>query len=240
MDFKTTPAHRVALVSQMFVYGFAKVVPLQIYFPFFFRFLEPFRNFSPMGLLWSSIGISPAYVIFAGCAELAGGVLLIFPRTVTLGALVCLADMIQVFVLNMTYDVPVKLLSFHLILLSLLLLAPNRSRLFNFFLRNQLAGLLLTSGPLFRSVRANRIVRVVLAVLWSWMIAANLWDVRRGWHEVGGGRPNSALAGIWEIEQLTVDGQPQPLLVTNASLWRRITFDYPSWVHVQCARWMRR
>jgi hypothetical protein len=65
------------------------------------------------------------------------------------------------------------------------------------------------------------------------MIAANLWDVRRGWHEVGGGRPNSALAGIWEIEQLTVDGQPQPLLVTNASLWRRITFDYPSWVHVQ-------
>ena len=31
--------------------------------------------------------------------------------------------MIQVFMLNMTYDVPVKLLSFHLILLSLFLLS---------------------------------------------------------------------------------------------------------------------
>lgn len=27
----------------------------------------------------------------------------------TLGALVCLADLVQVFMLNMTYDVPVKL-----------------------------------------------------------------------------------------------------------------------------------
>ncbi len=223
---------RVALVSQMFVYGFAKVVPLQIYFPFPFKFLEPLRNFSPMGLLWSSIGISPAYEIFTGCAELAGGVLLIVPRTVTLGALVCLADMIQVFVLNMTYDVCVKLLSFQLILMSLVLLAPNLLQLFNFFLRNQPAGL-PRPQPLFRGARANQMVRVVLAVLWCWMIAANLWDVRRGWHEVGGGRPNSALAGIWAIEQLTVDGQPQPLIATNASLWRRITFDYPNWVHVQ-------
>ena len=76
-----------------------------------------------MGVLWSSIGSSPAYESFAGCAELLGGILLIVPRTTTLGALVCLADMTQVFMLNMTYDVPVKLLSFHLILLSLFLLA---------------------------------------------------------------------------------------------------------------------
>ncbi|MGB7265803.1 MAG: hypothetical protein WBC92_09845 [Terracidiphilus sp.] len=223
---------RVALVSQMFVYGFAKVVPLQIYFPFPFKFLEPLRDFSPMGLLWSSIGISPAYEIFTGCAEVAGGVLLIFPRTVTLGALVCLAEMIQVFVLNMTYDVCVKLLSFQLILMSLVLLTPNLPQLFNFFLRNRPAAL---PGPLpfFRSVRSNQIVRVVLAVLWCWMIAANLWDVRRGWYEVGGGRPKSALAGIWAIEQLTVDGQPQLLLATNAAQWRRVTFDYPNWVHVQ-------
>ena len=116
---------RVALVSQMFVYGFAKVVPLQIYFPFPFKFLEPLRDFSPMGLLWSSIGVTPAYEIFTGCAELTGAILLIFPRTVTLGALVCLADTIQVFVLNMTYDVCVKLLSLQLILMSLVLLCAQ-------------------------------------------------------------------------------------------------------------------
>jgi uncharacterized membrane protein YphA (DoxX/SURF4 family) len=223
---------RVALASQMFVYGFAKAVPLQMYFPFPFKFLEPLRDFSPMGLLWSSIGISPAYEIFTGCLELAGGVLLIFPRTVTLGALICLADMVQVFALNMTYDVCVKLLSVHLIVISLILLAPNLRQLFDLFFRGYPAAI-PPPKPLFRSLRTNRIARIVLAVLWCWMIAANLLDVQRGWHEVGGGRPKSALAGIWVIEQLSIDGQPQPLLATDASLWRRITFDYPNWVHVQ-------
>ena len=42
-----------------------------------------------------------------------------------LGALICLADMMQVFVLNMTYDFGLKQISFHLILMSLFLLAPD-------------------------------------------------------------------------------------------------------------------
>jgi hypothetical protein len=109
----------------MFLYGLAKVIPLQMPFPYLTRLLEPYGNFSPMAVLWSSIGASTSYEIFAGCAETLGGILLLTPRTTTLGAMVCLADMIQVFMLNMTYDVPVKLFSFHLILFSLLLLAPD-------------------------------------------------------------------------------------------------------------------
>jgi uncharacterized membrane protein YphA (DoxX/SURF4 family) len=95
---------RISLAGQMFGYGWAKAVPLQMPFPYLTRLLEPFGNFSPMGVLWSSIGASPPYEVFAGCAEMLGGILLIVPRTTTLGALVCLADMTQVFMLNMTYD----------------------------------------------------------------------------------------------------------------------------------------
>ena len=58
-----------------------------------YRLIEPFGNFSLMGVLWASIGASRPYEIFAGCAETLGGILLIFPRTTTLGALVCLLDM---------------------------------------------------------------------------------------------------------------------------------------------------
>ena len=118
-------AIRFFLAAQMLSYGLAKVVPLQMPFPFLTRLVENFGDFSPMGVLWSAIGASPGYEIFAGCAEVLGGILLIIPRTATLGALICLADMVQVFMLNMTYDVPVKLLSFHLILLSLFLLAAR-------------------------------------------------------------------------------------------------------------------
>src|ERR1019366_2675581 len=127
---------RFALGGQMLAYGMAKVVPLQMPFPYLARLLEPFGNFSPMGVLWSSVGSAPAYETFAGCAEVLAGILRIIPDTPMLGAMVCLADSIQIFTLNMTYDVPVKLFSFHLILMCLFLLAPEFQRLADFFFLN--------------------------------------------------------------------------------------------------------
>ena len=81
---------RFALASQMLTYGDGKACSLQMPFPFLIRLLEPFGNFSPMGVLWSSVGASPAYEMFAGSAEVLAGILLIIPATATLGALVCL------------------------------------------------------------------------------------------------------------------------------------------------------
>src|SRR5262249_770946 len=124
---------RFALGSEMVLYGMDKLVPMQMPFPQLTRLVEPYGNFSPMGVLWYSIGASPAYEMFVGGAEMVGGILLFFPRTAMLGALVCLADVIEVFALNMTYDVPVKLFSFHLILMSLVLLAPELRRIAGFF-----------------------------------------------------------------------------------------------------------
>jgi hypothetical protein len=115
-----------ALGSTMLSYGMIKTIPLQMPAPGLTRLLEPFGHFSPMGVLWYSIGASRPYEIFAGCAELAGGILLFMPQTATLGALICLADSIQIFTLNMTYDVPVKPFSFHLIVLSLFPLVAYR------------------------------------------------------------------------------------------------------------------
>src|SRR5579863_10719535 len=147
---------RFALASEMITYGLGKVIPLQMPYPYLVKLIEPLGNYSPMGILWSFIGASPAYETFTGCAEMLAGLLLIFPRTTTLGALVCLADTVQIFMLNMTYDVPVKLLSLHLILMSFFLLAPEFSRLADFFLWNRSAGP-STQPELFATRRANRI-----------------------------------------------------------------------------------
>ncbi len=56
------------------------------------------------------------------------------------------------------------------------------------------------------------------------------WD---GWRLYGPGAPQSALAGIWEIQQLAIDGQSQTLAVNNSDQWRRITFDLVNWAHIQ-------
>ena len=51
---------RFAVGTTMFAYGFDKAIPLQMPYPYLFRLLEPLGNFSPMGILWTSVGSSPA------------------------------------------------------------------------------------------------------------------------------------------------------------------------------------
>jgi hypothetical protein len=217
---------RFALASQMFSYGLAKIVPLQMPFPYLTKLLEPYGNFSPMGVLWSAVGASPAYEIFAGSAEALAGFLLIFPRLTTLGALVCLIDSAYIFTLNMTYDVPVKLFAFHLILMSLFLLAPEFSRLADFFLSNRAAAP-STQLPLFRTRRANRIALAVQIVVGMWLVGINAYGSWSEWHTFGGGRPKSALYGIWSVEQLSIDGQTRSPLLNDYDRWRRLVFDFP-------------
>ncbi len=223
---------RLCVAGQMLNYGMFKVIPLQMPFPHLARLFEQFGDFSPMGILWSSIGASPAYEIFAGCGEVIGGLLLIVPRTATLGALVCLAEMTQVFMLNMTYDVPVKLFSFHLVLLVLFLLAPELPRLINFFLLNRATA--PSAGPqLFISRRANRVALALQILFGIWLLGMNAYGDRQAWYTYGGGRPRSPLYGIWEVDQQTIDGQLRLPLLNDYGRWRRVIFDAPDRVVFQ-------
>ena len=217
---------RFSLAGQMLAYGMFKVIPLQMPFPFLARLVEPFGNFSPMGVLWYSIGASPAYETFTGCAEMLGGLLLLVPRTTLFGALICLADTVQVFMLNMTYDVPVKLLSFHLILMALFLLAPDLPRLANLFFLNRPAGP-STEPQLFSTRRANGIALAVQIIFGIWLVTLGAYGGWGNWHTFGGARPKSPLYGIWDVEQLSIDGQLRSPLLTDFDRWRRIIFESP-------------
>jgi len=220
---------RFGLAAQMFYYGLAKVIPTQFPPPSLVTLVEPVGNLSRTDLLWTFIGASTAYQIFTGCAEVLGGMLLVLPRTTMLGAMICLADMVQVFVLNMTYDFGLKLISFHLILMSLILLAPDFRRLSNLFFLDRAAGP-SSHPPLFRTRRANRLalaLQVLFAVYLMGMftrLALNYWSA-----EGGGGSAKSALYGIWDVKELSIDGQIRsPLLNDYDRRWRRVIFDAPN------------
>jgi len=223
---------RFALAAEMFTYGLAKAVPQQMPFPFLTRFVEPFGDFTQLGVLWNSIGASPAYEIVTGCAETLGGILLMVPRTTTLGALLCLADLTQVFILNMTYDVPVKLLSFHLILMALFVLAPELPRLVNFFLLNRSVGP-STQPQLFSMRRANHLATAAQIALGIYLIAMLLYGSWTTWNAFGGGRTKSPFYGIWNVDQFVIDGQLHPPLLTDNTRWRRLIFDFPTSVNFQ-------
>jgi hypothetical protein len=132
-----------------------KLIPLQFGEPGVWRLIEPYGESSPMGLLWTFMGHSPAYVMFTGFAETLGGVLLLARRTATLGALVVVGVMANVVMLNFCYDVPVKLFSSHLLITALVLLAPDARRLVDVFVR-QRATTPPSLRPPFATSRARR------------------------------------------------------------------------------------
>ena len=99
---------RFALAAQMFYFGMAKVIPTQFPAPSLVTLVEPVGNLSRTDMLWTAIGSSVGYQMFTGWAEVVAGGLLVVPQTAMLGATIALADMVQVFVLNMTYDIGLK------------------------------------------------------------------------------------------------------------------------------------
>lgn len=164
--------------------------------------------------------------MFVGSAEVLGGILLFFPRTMTFGALVCLADATGVFMLNLTYDVPVKLFSFHLILMSLVLLIPELPRIAIFFFSN--CGVGPSSHPkLFRTPRANRMALAVQLVFGLLLTAMNAYRAWTDWHTFVAGAPKWPLYGIWNVDQFLSDGELRPALVTDKDGLRRVIFEGP-------------
>jgi uncharacterized membrane protein YphA (DoxX/SURF4 family) len=128
---------RYYLAFTMLSYGFAKVFRTQFPPLTFGQLGKSYGDSSPMNLLWTFMGYSGPYTIFTGLGEVVGGLLLLFKRTRLLGALVVVIVMTHVVMLNLSYDVPVKLYSAHLLLMALIIMTPDSKRLLNFFLLNQ-------------------------------------------------------------------------------------------------------
>jgi len=204
----------------MIEYGMVKAIPLQMPAPSLTRLLEPYGNLSPMGVLWASVGASFPYERFAGAMELTA-ILLFVPRLSMLGALVLVADSIQIFTLNMTYDVPVKLFSFHLILIGLVLLAPEMRRLLHVLVLNRPAGP-STLTPLSRRPGVRRALAIAQIAFGAAALATGYASSREAWSTRGAGAPKPPLYGIWTIEKMEVDGVERAPLVTDWGRWRRV------------------
>jgi hypothetical protein len=217
---------RLCVAGQMLFYGFAKLIPTQMPAPPLAALLRPYGEFSPASVLWLQVGSSYPYEMALGAAEVVAGLLLFLPRTATLGALLGVASMVQVFLLNMTFDVPVKILSGHLLLMGLVLLAPQYRRLADFLVlqrRTEPTG----QPELFTDARANTRAARLQAALGIWMVAGCVMVGWQSWNEYGGGRAKPEWYGIWTVSRFDVDGRTAPPLTTDQYRWQRVVFDLP-------------
>jgi len=194
---------RFFLCEILFGYGFAKVFPLQFGEPTSFRLAQPLGDFSPMGLLWTFMGFSPTYQSFTGAVEALAGLLLTTRRTTLLGALITVVGMTHVFALNMWFDVPVKLYSFHYLMMAIFLAAPELPRLFRVVVLGE-AVAARPFAPLLGSVKLDRLALAFRTVLVVAMLYAPIHSSYKRWSDMYGGPP-APVAGRWDLVSIEVD-----------------------------------
>jgi hypothetical protein len=196
---------RFFLAEMLFGYGFAKVFPVQFAEPSSYRLNEQLGDMSPMGLLWTFMGFSSTYQIFTGAVEVLSGLLLTTRRTTLLGALLTMAAMGQVFVLNMCFDVPVKLYSFHYLVMALFLAAPDLPRL----TKAMVLGMAVAATPFAPLMGRVWLDRTMLA-LRTLLVALMLWgQVHVGyerWNQTHGG-PEPPALGRWNVVSMRIDNK---------------------------------
>ena len=107
------------------------------------------------------------------------------------------------------------------------LMAPEWSRLRDFFFRNRPTSP-FRAGPLFTTRRANRIAVAAQIIFGLYAVGVYTNITWLFWNQEGGGSPRSALYGIWDVEQLAIDGEVGPAISNDYDRqWRRVIFDEP-------------
>ena len=229
---------RIGLGIILIGYGASKVVPTQFPRPPLSRLMQPFGDASPMGLLWTFMGASIPYSIFSGTLELLAGVLLLFRRTATLGALAAVAVLTNVVALNFCYDVPVKLLSSHLLLFALFLAAPDLRRLWDLLVLRRTV--VLRAGRPFFHRRWARIAALALQGVVA--VGFTGYQLKMGYEywKLYEGAVQTPLYGIWRVDDLSIDGQGRDAQTADGLRWQNLIFDFPGVMAVQSPNESRR
>jgi hypothetical protein len=236
---------RLSVGAAMLMFGAAKIFRMNFQQPNFYKLLEPLGDYSRMGLLWTFMGASRGYSIFAGCVQMFGGILLFVPRLTTLGALVGLAVFSNIFALNLGYDLPLKLNSFHILLVCFFLVLPDARRLVSFFLLNRS----VAPSPetaLFNHRRLNTGALVAQLTLGGFLVCSYLYqthDFEKRNFSVASRPP---FYGIWTVDEFKLGGKVLPPLLTDETRWQRVVFQFPKEVGIQSmngswtGHWLRR
>jgi uncharacterized membrane protein YphA (DoxX/SURF4 family) len=214
---------RYYLAVTMLSYGFAKVFRTQFPPLTLGQLGKSYGESSPMNLLWTFMGYSGPYTVFTGLGEVVGGLLLLFKRTRLLGALVVAIVMTHVVMLNLSYDVPVKLYSAHLLLMAIIIMSPDSKRLLNFFLLNK-AVLPEPAKPLYNTQKRKWIYfagkSLILMYLVGQTLIGNLDQKRQLAEYFARAEGISPIDGQYEVETFVLNNDTLPPIEKDTRRWK--------------------
>lgn len=217
----------------MLTYGFVKVFKLQFPSPSLARLLQPYGDSSPMGLAWTFMGYSKGYNYFTGFAEVLGGVLLLFRRTATVGAIVTLLVMGNVMAMNYSFDIPVKLLSTMIVIMSLFLLAKDMNRLIQFFFLNKPTEAGIIAAPPIRKKWLRYTLLTCKILLVGYTFFMTVYGSYSALDQYGDAAPKPPLYGIYDVQTFVKNNDTLPPLKTDKQRWGKLVINYSEYAQVK-------
>jgi len=205
----------------LFTYGFIKIFKAQFPAPSLFRLLEPYGQSSPMGLAWTFLGYSTPYNYFMGGAEVLSGILLLIRRTNTFGSLFCMTVTANVMAINYCFDVPVKLFSTELFLMSVYIAIPQINRLSQFFFRQRSSS--LKDIHFSFNTKWKRISALIVKIVLIGYVSANtIGQSISSMKLYGDAAPKPKLYGYYNVATYVKDKDTLPPLLTDTTRWNKI------------------
>jgi len=217
---------RYFIVMVALIYGIIKVFGQQMVFPNLHQLATPLGDFLPMRFSWLFIGYSAPYQFFSGTMEIFAALLLLYRRTVSLGALVATGVFLNVMMLNLSYDIPVKIFSMQMVFTCLFLLANESSRLIDFFILNRPAP--MSAVYHFRYTKKwMRVTRIVLKclVIIVMLVMPFYESLSRPEYNNNTVEKQPVENGIYTVASYKINRQEQPPSVTDTLRWRDLIFE---------------
>ncbi|OON70246.1 hypothetical protein [Hymenobacter sp. CRA2] len=185
----------------LFEYGCSKVFATQ--FPRLWANLDtPPLDMTPMRVAWQFFGYSRGYQQFLGWGEVLPAALLLFRRTRTLGAFVASVVMLNVFLINIFFDVCVKIGSGSYLFFALLLLAQDADRLWQFFILHRPVAPRTLPATAERFGRRGRLVYRGLGVLLTLaMLGLTFMDGQGVVEYAAEQAATLPVTGVWETKR---------------------------------------
>lgn len=227
-----TVAVRFYVGLMLFNYGMYKVIKMQFPFPGIGRLMQPYGNSSPMGLAWTFLGFSKGYNLFMGVAEVAA-LLLLFRRTVTVGAIITLMTTANVMAVNYFYDVPVKIVSTALFVLTLFLLIPDIKRLFRFFFSGEAVSLPVMPAPVIRKKWLKITGYSLKYLVIAYVVGFGSYEIAMSSKLYGDAAPKPPLYGVYFVKSFVVNNDTVPPLMTDSTYWKHMIIQWEEYAQIK-------
>lgn len=219
---------RYYLVFLSFYYGFAKIYLQQMPYPSQSQMATPVGDLLPMRLAWVFMGYSKGYETFAGFMEVVVGILLLYRRTTTLGVLLAVAVYSNVVMINLNYDVPVKLFSINILVFCLFLLANELNRILCFFVWNKPAAVCSLydySYPKKWMRNAAYILKILFIISAFVIPVLNHGEIRYAYHPPLSSKSNPIRPGFYNVILYKINHDTIPFSPQDSMRWQNVIFE---------------